>query len=96
MDICYALGREETRVNQSVISSEHTFISEFQIFLDEKIEIWQVTRFLHEVLAKSTFVLFPPIEISASSENVKDKYRFLSQELPFLCLSVQKAQIWQG
>ena len=31
IDICYALGREEIRVNQSGISSEHTFISEFKI-----------------------------------------------------------------
>lgn len=53
IDICYALGREEIRVNQSGISSEHTFISELKIFL---------TRFLHEVLAISTVVLFPPID----------------------------------
>lgn len=53
IDICYTLGREEVRVNQSGISSEHTFISELKIFL---------TRFLHEVLAISTFVLFPPID----------------------------------
>lgn len=38
IDICYALGREEIRVNQSGISSEHTFIGEFKIFL---------TRLLH-------------------------------------------------
>lgn len=69
IDICYALGREEIRVNQSGISSEHTFIGEFKIFL---------TRLLHEVLAKSTFVLFPPIDKSAFSKNVKDRYRFLS------------------
>ena len=77
IDICYALGREEIRVNQSGISSEHTFISGFKIFL---------TRFLHEVLAKSTFVLFPPIDKSAFSKNLKDRYRLLSQELPFLYL----------
>ena len=79
IDICYALGREEIRVNQSGISSEHTFISELKIVL---------TRFVHEVLAISTVVLFPPIDKWAFSKNVKYRFRFLSQQLPFSIYNV--------